>query len=285
MQDYLTIATVEGVRIYALVTTNLVQQVTKLHHCSHVASAALGRAMTGALLLAATMKDKERVTLRFMGDGPIGEVMADAEGNHVRGLVRNPNVFLPLKNGKLDVGGAVGQGNLVVTRYLLNAEPFTGMCELKNGEIADDLTYYLYKSEQTPASVALGVLVAPDGDVVAAGGFFIQAMPGASDEVLAQLEKNVMRTPYVTQLLEIGYTPEKIIEILGRDLDVSIKGNVPVNFQCRCSRDKVLGALAALDKKALSEMADDEITEAHCDFCNTNYKFTKQEIQELLQAK
>lgn len=285
MQDYLTIATVEGVRIYALRTTELVKQVAKLHNCSHVASAALGRAMTGALLLAATMKDKERVTLRFVGDGPLGEVLADAEGNHVRGFVQNPNAFLPLKNGKLDVGGAVGRGNLVVTRYLMNAEPFTGMCELRNGEIADDLTYYLYKSEQTPASVALGVLVAPEGEVIAAGGFFIQAMPGAKDEVLEQLEKNVNRTPYVTQLLEIGYTPEKIIEILGRDLNVSIKGNVPVNFQCRCSRDKVVNTLAALDKQALREMAEDEVTEVHCDFCNTNYKFTKQEVQGILQSK
>jgi len=285
MKDYLTIATVEGVRIYALVTTNLVREAAKMHHCSHLASAALGRAMTGALLLSATMKDKERVNLRFVGDGPIGEIIADAEGNKVRGYVQNPDVFLPLKNGKLDVGGAVGQGNLVVTRYLANAEPFTGYCELKNGEIADDLTYYLYKSEQTPASVALGVLVAPDGEVVAAGGFFIQAMPGATDEVLEELEKNVMRTPYVTQLLEIGYTPEKIIEILGRDLQVSIKENIEVGFECRCSREKIANALAALDKKALQEMSEDEVTEAHCDFCNTTYQFTKDEILAILNRK
>jgi len=285
MKDYLTIATVEGVRIYALVTTNLVCEASKMHHCSHLASAALGRAMTGALLLSATMKDKERVNLRFVGDGPIGEIIADAEANKVRGYVQNPDVFLPLKNGKLDVGGAVGQGNLVVTRYLANAEPFTGYCELKNGEIADDLTYYLYKSEQTPASVALGVLVAPEGEVVAAGGFFIQAMPGATDEVLEQLEKNVMRTPYVTQLLEIGYTPEKIIEILGRDLQVSIKENIEVGFECRCSREKITNALAALDKKALQEMSEDEVTEAHCDFCNTTYQFTKDEILAILNRK
>lgn len=285
MKDYLTIATVEGVRIYALVTTNLVREAAKMHHCSHLASAALGRAMTGALLLSATMKDKERVNLRFVGDGPIGEIIADAEANKVRGYVQNPNVFLPLKNGKLDVGGAVGQGNLVVTRYLANAEPFTGYCELKNGEIADDLTYYLYKSEQTPASVALGVLVAPEGEVVAAGGFFIQAMPGATDEVLEQLEKNVMRTPYVTQLLEIGYTPEKIIEILGRDLQVSIKENIEVGFECRCSREKIANALAALDKKALQEMSEDEVTEAHCDFCNTTYQFNKDEILAILNRK
>jgi len=285
MEDILTKATVEGVRIYALTSTNLVAKAARLHKCSHVAAAALGRAMTGALLLSATMKDHERINLRLMGDGPLGEVIADAEDNNVRGYVQNPNIFLPLKNGKLDVGGAVGAGRLVVTRYLQNAEPFSGFCELKNGEIADDLTYYLYKSEQTPASVALGVLVAPEGDVIAAGGFFIQAMPGASDEVLAQLEKNVMRTPYVTQLLELGYTPEKIIGILGRDLQISIKESTGVDFQCRCSRERIKNALAALDKKVLSEMADDEVTEAHCDFCNSTYKFTKQEVEEILIAK
>lgn len=285
MQDYLTKATVEGVRIYALRTTELVRKVAKMHNCSHVASAALGRAMTGALLLAATMKDGERINIRLSGDGPLGEVIADAEGNFVRGYVQHPDIFLPLKNGKLDVGGAVGQGKIIVTRYLQNAEPFTGFCELKNGEIADDLTYYLYKSEQIPASVALGVLVAPDGDVLAAGGFFIQAMPGAEDKVLEQLEKNVMRTPYVTQLLEIGYTPEKIIEILGRDLQVNIKENIPVGFRCRCSREKIMNALASLDKKALQEMAEDEITEAHCDFCNTTYQFSKAEMAKILAGK
>ncbi len=284
-QDYLTKATVEGVRIYALRTTNLVRQAAKMHHCSHVASAALGRAMTGALLLAATMKDKERVNLRFAGDGPIGEIIADAEGTFVRGYVENPNVFLPLKDGKLDVGGAVGKGNLVVTRYLQNAEPFTGYCELKNGEIADDLTYYLFKSEQTPASVALGVLVAPEGEVVAAGGFFIQAMPGAKDEVLEKLENNVLHIPYVTHLLDMGYTPEKIIEILGQGLKVDFKENLPVQFKCRCSRERVKNALASLDKKDLAEMGQDEVTEAHCDFCNTTYTFTKAEVEEILKSK
>ena len=284
-QDYLTKATVEGVRIYALRTTNLVRQAAKMHNCSHVASAALGRAMTGALLLAATMKDNERINLRFMGDGKLGEVIADAEGNFVRGYVQNPDVFVPLKNGKLDVGAAVGNGKIVVTRYLQNAEPFTGFCELKNGEIADDLTYYLYKSEQTPSSVALGVLIDPSGEVLHSGGFFIQAMPGAKDDVLAKLENNVMRTPYITQLLEIGYTPEKIIEILGRDLQISFKENVPVAFKCRCSRERIKNALASLEKKALQEMTEDEITEAHCDFCNTTYQFTKAEIKEILAGR
>ena len=143
MQNILTKATVEGVRIYALCTTKLVNELAGRHKCSHLASAALGRAMNGALLLAATMKDNERITLRLKGDGPIGEVVADAEGNCVRGYVENNDVFLPLKDGKLDIGGAIGNGNIIVTRYLQNAEPFTGYCELQDGEIASDLTKYL----------------------------------------------------------------------------------------------------------------------------------------------
>lgn len=286
MEDILTKATADGVRIYALSITNLVREAAQKHGCSHLASAALGRAMSGALLLTAMMKDGERISLRLKGDGPLGEVVADAEGGSVRGYVENPDAFLPLKeDGKLDVGGGIGQGNIIVTRYLQNAEPFTGYCELADGEIASDLTKYLYVSEQTPSSVALGVLVDKDGQVTAAGGFFIQAMPGCADEVLAKLEENVSLTPYVTQLLEIGYTPAKMIEILGRGLDVDIKESLPLQFKCRCSRDRILAALGALDKKALTELAQDEVTEAHCQFCNTTYSFTQQEMQKLLTAK
>ena len=283
MEDVLTKATADGVRIYALCTTNLVQEAAKKHGCSHLASAALGRAMNGALLLAATMKDNERISLRLKGDGPLGEVVADAEGSTVRGYVENPDAFLPLKNGKLDVGGGIGEGNIIVTRYLQNAEPFTGYCELQDGEIASDLTKYLYVSEQTPTSVALGVLVDKDGNVTASGGFFIQAMPGCTDEVLEKLENNVNLTPYVTQLLEIGYTPQKMIEILGRGLDVDIKETIPLSFKCR--RERILAALGNLDVKSLEELAQDKTTEAHCEFCNSTYEYTQDEIKHLLEEK
>ena len=268
MKDILTKGTAEGVRIYALCTTNLVQEAAIRHHTSHLASAALGRAMNGALLLAATMKDNERIALRLKGDGPIGEVVADAEGTHVRGYVGDPDVFLPLKNGKLDVGGAIGAGNIIVTRYLQNAEPFTGYAELVDGEIASDLTNYLYTSEQTPSSVALGVLVNKEGQVIASGGYFIQAMPGCAEETLAQLEENISLTPYVTQLLELGYTPEKMIETI---------------YKCRCSREKILGALATLGQEDISAMSQDEETEVHCQFCNETYKFSGEEIARLLK--
>ena len=283
MKDILTKGTAEGVRIYALCTTNLVQEAAIRHHTSHLASAALGRAMNGALLLAATMKDNERIALRLKGDGPIGEVVADAEGTHVRGYVGDPDVFLPLKNGKLDVGGAIGAGNIIVTRYLQNAEPFTGYAELVDGEIASDLTNYLYTSEQTPSSVALGVLVNKEGQVIASGGYFIQAMPGCAEETLAQLEENISLTPYVTQLLELGYTPEKMIETIARGLDVTIQESIELSYKCRCSREKILGALATLGQEDISAMSQDEETEVHCQFCNETYKFSREEIARLLK--
>lgn len=283
MKDILTKGTAEGVRIYALCTTNLVQEAATRHHTSHLASAALGRAMNGALLLAATMKDNERIALRLKGDGPIGEVVADAEGTHVRGYVGDPDVFLPLKNGKLDVGGAIGSGNIIVTRYLQNAEPFTGYAELVDGEIASDLTNYLYTSEQTPSSVALGVLVNKEGQVIASGGYFIQAMPGCAEETLAQLEENISLTPYVTQLLELGYTPEKMIETIARGLDVTIQESIELGYKCRCSREKILGALATLGQEDISAMSQDEETEVHCQFCNETYKFSGEEIARLLK--
>ena len=283
MKDILTKGTAEGVRIYALCTTNLVQEAATRHHTSHLASAALGRAMNGAQLLAATMKDNERIALRLKGDGPIGEVVADAEGTHVRGYVGDPDVFLPLKNGKLDVGGAIGAGNIIVTRYLQNAEPFTGYAELVDGEIASDLTNYLYTSEQTPSSVALGVLVNKEGQVIASGGYFIQAMPGCAEETLAQLEENISLTPYVTQLLELGYTPEKMIETIARGLDVTIQESIELSYKCRCSREKILGALATLGQEDISAMSQDEETEVHCQFCNETYKFSGEEIARLLK--
>lgn len=281
MEDTLTIATAEGVRIYAITTKNLVQEAADRHHTSHLATAALGRAMSGALMLAATMKDGERILLKLKGDGPIGEVVAEAQGTSVRGYVGEPDVFMPLKNGKLDIGGALGQGTITLTRYLLNGESFTGHAELADGEIATDITNYLYMSEQTPSSVALGVLVDKDGKVLAAGGYFIQAMPGCDEEVLEKLGNNVAVTPYVTQLLELGYTPEKIIEVLARGLEFDIKESMPVKFSCACSKDKILNMLAALSQDDIDYLTEQPDTEVHCQYCNKVYHFSSQELKQL----
>lgn len=281
MEDTLTIATAEGVRIYAITTKNLVQEAADRHHTSHLATAALGRAMSGALMLAATMKDGERILLKLKGDGPMGEVVAEAKGTSVRGYVGEPDVFMPLKNGKLDIGGALGQGTITLTRYLQNGESFTGHAELADGEIATDITNYLYMSEQTPSSVALGVLVDKDGKVLAAGGYFIQAMPGCDEEVLEKLGNNVAVTPYVTQLLELGYTPEKIIEVLARGLEFDIKESMPVKFSCACSKDKILNMLAALSQDDIDYLTEQPDTEVHCQYCNKVYHFSSEELKQL----
>lgn len=281
MEDTLTIATTEGVRIYAITAKNLVQEAADRHHTSHLATAALGRAMSGALMLAATMKDDERILLKLKGDGPMGEVVAEAQGTSVRGYVGEPDVFIPLKNGKLDIGGALGQGTITLTRYLQNGESFTGHAELADGEIATDITNYLYMSEQTPSSVALGVLVDKDGKVLAAGGYFIQAMPGCDEEVLEKLGNNVAVTPYVTQLLELGYTPEKIIEVLARGLEFDIKESMPVKFSCGCSKDKILNMLAALSQDDIDYLTEQPDTEVHCQYCNKVYHFSSEELKQL----
>ena len=281
MEDTLTIATAEGVRIYAITTKNLVQEAADRHHTSHLATAALGRAMSGALMLAATMKDGQRILLKLKGDGPMGEVVAEAQGTSVRGYVGEPDVFMPLKNGKLDIGGALGQGTITLTRYLQNGESFTGHAELADGEIATDITNYLYMSEQTPSSVALGVLVDKEGKVLAAGGYFIQAMPGCDEEVLEKLGNNVAVTPYVTQLLELGYTPEKIIEVLARGLEFDIKESMPVKFSCGCSKDKILNMLAALSQDDIDYLTEQPDTEVHCQYCNKVYHFSSEELKQL----
>ena len=266
--DILTRATVGDARIYVARTTRLVRKLSLRHNLSHLATAALGRTVTGALLLSATMKNEEGVGIKVTGDGPIQGITGEAQGGIARGYVGNPDVYLPPKNGHLDVGGAVGNGTISVTRYTAGAKPFTGTAELVDGEIADDLTRYLYTSEQTPSSVGLGVLVDEKGDVQAAGGWFIQALPDCSEETLEQLDKNVRHTPYVSSLIDMGFTPERIIQMLGG---------------CRCSRERVEGVLQTLPKKELNQLAEDEKTEITCPYCNAKYEFSREEIKKLAQ--
>ena len=281
--DILTRATVGDARIYVARTTRLVRKMSLRHNLSHLATAALGRTVTGALLLAATMKNEEGVGIKIAGDGPIQGITGEAQGGTARGYVGNPDVYLPPKNGHLDVGGAVGNGTISVTRYTAGAKPFTGTAELVDGEIADDLTKYLYTSEQTPSSVGLGVLVDEKGDVQAAGGWFIQALPNCSEETLDKLDKNVRNTPYVSSLIDMGFTPERIIRMLGKDMEVEILDSYPLHFGCRCSRERVEGVLKTLPKKELNQLAEDAKTEITCPYCNARYEFTQEEMKQLAQ--
>jgi len=281
--DILTRATVGDARIYVARTTRLVRKMSLRHQTSHLATAALGRTVTGALLLAATMKNEEGVGIKIAGDGPIEGITGEAQGGTARGYVGNPNVYLPPKNGHLDVGGAVGNGTISVTRYTANAKPFTGTAELVDGEIADDLTKYLFTSEQTPSSVGLGVLVDEKGDVQAAGGWFIQALPNCSEETLEQLDKNVRSTPYISSLIDMGFTPERIIRMLGKNMDVEILDSYPLHFGCRCSRERVEGVLQTLPKKELNKLAEDPKTEVTCPYCNAKYEFSREEMLQMAQ--
>jgi molecular chaperone Hsp33 len=282
MSDKLVRATARGIRLYAVDSTDLVEDACARHGCWALAAAALGRTMTGALLLSATFKENERITIKLEGDGPLGAVVADAGQMSVRGYVGNPTAELAPKDGKLDVGGGVGKGKIVVTRFSGLKTPVSGTVDLVSGEVAEDITNYLYASEQTPSCISLGVLVGTDGRVARAGGFFIQAMPGADEDTLSKIEERIESLPPVTILLETGLSPQLIIEkITGNDAGLAVHDESRVVFRCSCSRAGVEKMLLALPAKDIKDMAEDEETEVCCHFCNNKYLFGKKEIEKL----
>ena len=284
MKDHLVKATAEGVRIYAAVTTDLVNEAIRRHDCYPVAAAALGRTMTGALLLAANLKNKEALTVTFDGHGPLGKVTADAtpEG-FVRGYVGEPHVNLPLnKLGKIDVGGGVGtDGMLTVTRFTGLKNPITGSVEISDGEIADDLTKYLYVSEQTPSSVGLGVLVDPDFHCIGAGGFILQPLPDVSDEVLARLEKNIQSIHSVSHMVERGLDAKGIIGEVLQGFDVEYLATTDLAFRCQCSKGRIRDVLLGLNLTDLKSLVDDGHAEVVCHFCNEKYQFSGEELEAI----
>lgn len=284
MDDHLIRAIAPGVRGFAAITTNLVEEARQRHDCYPVAAAALGRTMTAALLLAANLKNDESITVRISGNGPLGEVVADANlSGAVRGYVRNPHIDLPLNNGKLDVSAAVGEGNIFVTRFTGLKQPFTGSVELVSGEIAEDVTNYLLVSEQTPSSVALGVLVKPDLTVAAAGGFFIQVMPDAEDNLLDQLEKNISVIPPVSRMISEGYNAEDILKKVFDGLDTKFYQSNALAFHCPCSRDKVEKVLISLGQEELTNMLEQEgQVELTCHFCANKHVFNREELGRIL---
>lgn len=285
LPDTLIRATVPGVRAFAAVTTDLVEEARKRHNCYPVAAAALGRTMTAALLLAANLKTNENLTIRIVGDGPLGETIADADSiGQVRGYVKNPAVDLPLKGIKLDVGKAVGNGHIYVTRFTGLKQPFTGSAPLISGEIAEDVTNYLLVSEQTPSSVGLGVLVQPDLSVQAAGGFMIQALPDAEDNVLEIIEKNLSMLPPVSQLVSEGKDSRGIIETLFNGLPITFYESMPLSFHCPCSHERVSNVLISLGVDELSEMIQEGKAEVCCHFCAEKYNFSKTDLEMLRKA-
>lgn len=288
-QDYIVRASAADgqIRVFAATTRDLVEKARKIHGTSPVATAALGRLLTGAAMMGSMMKGMSDVlTVQIMGDGPIGSLTVTADSMaRVKGFVQNPEVMLPAsKEGKLDVGGAVGMGMLRVIKDLGLKEPYVGETELISGEIAEDLTVYFATSEQTPSSVALGVLMNRDNTVAQAGGFIIQLMPDARSEVISHLEQKLTEVTSVSGLLEEGMTPEEILEYIFAGFDLKLLDKIPTSYYCNCSKERVEKALISLGAKELNAMIEDgEPITMNCHFCDTSYTFSVDELKALVQ--
>ena len=276
------------VKAVAIASTGIVSRAAQIHGTTPNATAALGRALTAASMMGNMLKtEKGSMTLQVRGGGPIGTItcVSDAEGN-VRGCVTEAKVPLEEKYpGKLDVGATVGtDGTLTVIRDLQMKEPYIGSTQLVSGEIGDDVTAYFAESEQTPTACALGVLVDRDQSVKVAGGYLLQLLPGAPDEVIDKLEAGIRRAGAVTAMLEAGLTPEDILGQVMGDLGVVFLETTEVSYKCYCSRDRVTRALISLGKKELKEILEEgKDFPVECQFCDTSYAFTPADIQKLLE--
>lgn len=289
MNDYMIRATAADgqIRAFAATTKEMVETAKNAHNTSPIATAALGRLMTAAAMMGSDLKGEgELLTLRIEGDGPIGGLLVTADGKgDVKGYAFNPDVMLPPNaQGKLDVGGSLGLGVLSVIKDIGLKEPYVGQTQLVTGEIAEDLTYYFATSEQVPSSVALGVLMNKDNTVRQAGGFIIQLLPGASDEIIDKLEAKLSGISSITSLLDAGKTPEEILtDILG-EFGLEILKKMPVQFHCDCERSRVEKAIISIGRKEIQDMIDEgKEIEVNCQFCNKHYKFSVDELGEMLK--
>ena len=289
MNDYIIRATAanDQIRAFAAVTTEMVETAREHHNTSPVATAALGRLLTAGAMMGSMMKgEKDVLTLQIKAGGPLQgiTVTADSQGN-VKGYVGNPDVCIPANSkGKLDVAGAVGPGFLTVIKDMGLKEPYSGQVMLQTCEIAEDLTYYFATSEQVPSAVGLGVLMNKNNTVRQAGGFIVQLMPFAEEEVISRLEQNVQKINSVTNLLEEGHTPESLLEKVLEGFDVQINEKMDTRFRCNCSKERVAKALISIGRKELNEMIQEgKPIEMKRHFCNTNYNFTVEELKEILR--
>lgn len=289
MSDYIVRATAANaqIRAFAVTSRELVEQARAAHNTSPVVTAALGRLMTGGVMMGSMLKgDNDMLTLQIGGSGPVHglTVTADSKGN-VKGYADNPQAMMPPNSvGKLDVGGVIGIGVLTVIKDMGLKEPYSSTIELQTGEIADDLTYYFAASEQVPSSVALGVLMDRNNTVKQAGGFIIQLMPFTEEEVIGQLEQKLSGMKPITTMLEEGSTPEQILKTVLGDLDLEITDTMPVQFHCNCSKERVEKVLISLGKKELQKLIEEgKDVELNCHFCNSHYLFHIEELKEILK--
>ena len=291
MADYIVNAITSNgaIRVVAADTTQLCNRAQEIHKMSPTAAAALGRTLTAAAIMGSMLKSADdSLTIQLNGGGPIGKVVAVGDGNaNVKGYVGNPLVDLPLNDkGKLDVGGAIGKdGMLGIIRDLGLKEPYVGQVPLVNGEVAEDLTQYYATSEQLPTAVALGVLVDVDYTIKAAGGFILQVLPGAYDEDIDNVEKTIASISSVTEMLSNGKKPEDIVEQLLSDYEIEYFDNVSTQYKCDCSRERTDRALISLGKDELAKIInEDGKAEITCHFCDNIYKYTKEELEQLLES-
>jgi len=289
MKDYMVKATAANgyIRAFAATTKDLVEEAKNDHNTSPVATAALGRMLTAAAMMGSMMKgEKDLLTLKIEGDGPLGGVISTAN-NHgeVKGYPFNPTVLIPANaKGKLDVAEAIGVGLMSVIMDTGMKEPYVGQVALLSGEIAEDLTYYYATSEQTPSSVGLGVLLNKDNTIKASGGFIIQLMPGCPDEIIDKLEEKINGLSPVTTMLSEGMSPNDILKHILGDMDIEFTESLDLSFKCNCNKDRIEKALISVGEKELKEMIDDgKPIEVKCHFCNKAYEFKVNELEDMLR--
>ncbi|MFC0300070.1 Hsp33 family molecular chaperone HslO [Virgibacillus soli] len=287
MNDYLVKATLlDGkIRVYAASSTNLVEEARRRQDSWATTTAALGRTLTITAMMGAMLKGEDSITVKVEGNGPIGAIVTDGNAKgEVRGYVLHPHVDFDLnEKGKLDVRRAVGtEGYISVVKDLGLRDYFTGQVPIVSGEISEDFTYYYAASEQIPSSVGAGVLVNPDHSVLAAGGFIIQVMPGASEDVVTRLEEQIKSFPAISNLIREGNNPEQIITRLFPDEEIKFHETMPLSFVCKCSKERFEQAIISLGNEEIQEMIDeDHGAETVCHFCNEKYQFTEEELEAL----
>ncbi len=287
VQDYIVRATAANAQIRAFAVTSkaLVEQARCIHNLSPVITAGLGRLLTAGAMMGSMLKgEKDLLTIQIHCDGPVRGLTITADANaNVKGAALEPQVMLPPNAvGKLDVGGALGNGILSVIKDMGLKEPYVGQTQLQTGEIAEDLTYYFATSEQVPSAVGLGVLMEKDNTVKQAGGFIIQLMPSAEDETIRVLEEKIKTMDSVTNILNDGNTPEQLLQLLLGDLELEINDKIPTQYYCDCSRQRVERALISLGKKDIQEMIDDgKQIEVRCQFCDKIYHFEIDDLKRM----
>lgn len=283
MNDYLVkaLAYNGAIRAYAVCATDTVSEAQKRHDTWSSSTAALGRTMVGALLIGATLKGENKLTVKIHGNGPAGSVIVDSDGSgNTKGYIKNPHVSLKLNDsGKIDVRGAVGtEGVFTVVKDLGLKESFSGQTPIVSGEIGEDFTYFMAVSEQTPSAFGLSVLVDTDESVKAAGGFMIQVMPGAEESTIDFIEQKLQEIPMISHLIDEGELPEELLfRILGEEVEILEK--MPVQFKCECSKEKFGTAIIAVGLDEINAMInEDHGAEAVCQFCGNKYQFSEEDL-------